>query len=184
MQSSRWRHRRLAPWTRRSTLPGGSRDERLPWRCSTLPDFRRDGSRNAGPVHEGTLRRPSAGARWAAVGQQPRISMLRGPRVNCRCELNPPFSRRFLSGANRDRTGDLLLAKRHGRSAVSPEFPAFMRDCGPCAAARTRRDQARLGWIWAAERGCCPNDCSNARGSPRHLRRRLARRPGPGGLPS
>jgi hypothetical protein len=62
------------------------------------------------------------------------------------------------SGANRDRTGDLLLAKRHGGPAVSPDFPAFMRVCGPCAVPRIRRDQARLGWVWAAESGCCPDD--------------------------
>ena len=35
------------------------------------------------------LSRPSAGYRWAAVGQQPRISMLRSPRVNRHRELKP-----------------------------------------------------------------------------------------------
>ena len=35
------------------------------------------------------LRRPSAGSRWAAVGQQPRISMLRSPRINRHREIKP-----------------------------------------------------------------------------------------------
>jgi hypothetical protein len=72
--------------------------------------------------------------------------------------LNSPICRHFVSGANRDRTGDLLLAKRPGRPAIWPDFPAFMRVCGPCAATRIRRDQARLGWLWAAESDCRPND--------------------------
>jgi len=37
----------------------------------------------------------------------------------------------FVDGASRDRTGDLLLAKRHGRPTEWPDFPAFMRVCGP-----------------------------------------------------
>jgi hypothetical protein len=69
------------------------------------PTFAGPGSQNASPVQMACLSRPSMGAGWAAVGQQRRISMLRGPRVNRHRELEPAYLQALLQwsqpGSNR-----------------------------------------------------------------------------------
>jgi hypothetical protein len=67
------------------------------------------------------------GAGWAAVGQQPRISMPRSRPVEREDGLNLSICSHFCDGANRDRTGDLLLAKR---CCQHPESLGFLASIG------------------------------------------------------
>ena len=77
----------LSQGTTNSTLASGPGDDRIA-RDAALPDPRR-GSRSLGPGQMSRLGGPLPGSAWAAVGQQPRISMLRSRRISRRCELNP-----------------------------------------------------------------------------------------------
>ncbi len=77
----------------------------------------------------------------AAVGQQVQHFDAAPPSRNSRREPKPARLQTIpLSGANRDRTGDLLLAKRNGETAESPSFAAFTRVCRSLGAAWIRRN--------------------------------------------